>query len=208
MYNTDYINFYEEYFGDRKRSIELISKSYSFSEAVRNENLELLAPRRIVNNIARLITLGDILYREKKGLYGAQIFYWFTCIEAISFIPTEQSEIDKLKLFKRFFRENVNDEDKRTLIKCFSPTIPKILGNQTFSVEKIASILYAIRNNLCHEGSYIFSFGKEDDPIINIPYSNNDFSITVSITYEQTRKIIIRTCLNYLQNKINNLEKT
>ncbi|MEX1028876.1 MAG: hypothetical protein WDZ91_02380 [Paenibacillaceae bacterium] len=210
-FNPRYIDFYKNFFDNEERAHSLLSKCYLLSETYIDDE-ELVKPRRIVNNIARLLGIADELRANRHGGYGLQIHFWMICIEAIVNIATP-SRRKKIAIVRQFFIEFIPDEDQQFLLRHFTRLITdeRWFNSPQLDISIIASIFYAIRNDVVHDGEYSdFHFSdSNDNPTQNIlklrEFDNDSFEprhYHVTVTYEQMRTIMIRACLYFLSERI------
>lgn len=190
--NRDILQFYTDFFGNHSKAEKLIRECYSFSERYtfyNEENLVELAPRRVVNNIARIMTYSDKL--SPASSHNVHVFFWITCIESICFIPTEARSDKKARTIRQFFKENLSISDRNFLTQNIKPVIEP----RNYFVSEVADIFNDIRNSFVHEGNVYFNFPTEKEFRIQIT-SGSTFQVRA--TYEQVRSIFIRTYLKYL----------
>ncbi|OWR29825.1 hypothetical protein CDO73_12100 [Saccharibacillus sp. O23] len=207
--NKEYIKFFGDFFEDENRGIDLLKTCYEMSE-------QDVRPRRIINNIARLISLGDELISLKPGRHGLAIFYWIVSIEAVSNIANQgEKERYKIKIIRDFFEEYINEIDKEFLLRHIERAIIDMReeNSSEISLSIIATIFYNIRHDFVHEGIYSnfhFSSANEERVLNSLVMKEHGKDVEeertyyVSITYEQMRKIIINGLLNLLKRQMDN----
>jgi len=203
--SEEYIKFFSEFFGDREQAIKLLRTCYEMDNVI---------PRRIINNISRLISLGDEMISIKPGRHVLAVFYWIVCIEATSHIANHGAKVrDKIKIIRRFFAECIDEADQAFLLEHIERSLSdeRAQNSSGLNLDIIATIFYNIRHDFVHEGNYSnFHFSqKNDERIINSltmkehgKDKEEERSYYVLITYEQMRKIIIKGLLNFLKKKM------
>lgn len=153
----------------------------------------------IMNNIERLIGLSDGTRHLKKSKDAVQIMFWITCIESAMKLA-EHSMSNKTEKVIEFFETYILDEDKRVLeqkIQYHNRT------GEVITLNAIARMFYAIRNDYVHEGNFsAFQFALDEDInvenkiLLGIRRSEETFQIY--ITYTEMRGIIIRALINFI----------
>ncbi|WP_018750860.1 hypothetical protein [Paenibacillus sanguinis] len=210
--NDDYVEFYSCFLGDEEQALCLIKRCYKITEVD-------VRPRRIVNNIARLITLADDQMKIRGGRYGIQIFFWMVCVEAIYNISKPLNpKKDKITTIRKFFNESILREDQLFILDHITRSIVDYRWNYTkhLHMNIIANIFYFVRNDFVHEGSYSnFHFKSEDssttimNSIVLKEFKDDVFEeriYDVNVTYSQMRDIIIRGCINFLNKHLESFE--
>lgn len=205
--SEEYIKFFSDYFRDREKAIKLLRACYEMND---------VRPRRIINNISRLISLGDEMISIKPGRYGLAIFYWIVSIEATNHIANQGTkERDKIKIIRRFFAECIDEVDQAFLLGHIERSLSdeRVKEPSKLSLDIIATIFYNIRHDFVHEGNYSnFHFShSNDERIINSltmkehgKDKEEERTYYISITYEQMRNIIIKGLLNFLKKQMGN----
>ncbi|KKO54494.1 hypothetical protein [Paenibacillus sp. DMB20] len=90
--------FYEPFFPDNKETRNFIEKCYEMSNPL---------PRRIINNVHRLISIGEAAAIGRGG-HGIQMAHFVICIEAIFHLLNPDEDIEKVNRLGRikfFFEE-------------------------------------------------------------------------------------------------------
>ncbi|MGO4532841.1 hypothetical protein AB4Z30_27470 [Paenibacillus sp. 2TAF8] len=207
--NKEYIDFFNDFFGDEEKAINLLKDCYEMT-------YQDVRPRRIINNISRLISLGDELISIKPGRYGLAIFYWIVCIEAVSHIANQgEKERFKIKIIRDFFEEYITETDKDFLLEHIERAASDMREEVSpkINISIIATIFYNIRHDFVHEGIYSnfhFSSNNEErflNSLVMKEYGKDveeERTYYISVTYEQMRKIIINGLLNFLEKQMNN----
>lgn len=119
--NAKYISFYASFFSSQEKALSLILECYELSD-IRIADEELAKPRRVLNNIARLIGIADDLRLLKYGGYGLQIHFWIICIEAIANI-SNPSKAKKVDIIRKFFTTFVSNEDQEFSLSSITRSI-------------------------------------------------------------------------------------
>ncbi len=207
--NKEYIKFFSDFFEDEEKAINLLKTCYEMSE-------QDVRPRRIINNISRLISLGDELISLKPGRYGLAIFYWIVSIEAVSHIANRgEKERFKIKIIRDFFEKYINEADKEFLLEHIERAASDMReeASPKINLSIIATIFYNIRHDFVHEGIYSnfhFSSNNEErvlNSLVMKEYGKDveeERTYYISVTYEQMRKIIINGLLNFLEKQMDN----
>ncbi|KQN97601.1 hypothetical protein [Paenibacillus sp. Leaf72] len=198
-YNKAILDFYTDFYKDADKARDLMDRCYIFTVDYTidtDENLTELAPRRVVNNISRLMSYSDKLL--STGSHNVHVFFWITCIESVCYIPSESSGDKKHRIIKRFFKENILADDQKFLIENIKPT----LEIKNFNMEDIASVFYSLRNSFTHEGDIYFYFPLESSDSFTIQNISKGNSIMIRATYTEIRSIFMRAYLNYLERLI------
>ncbi|WP_339241279.1 hypothetical protein [Paenibacillus sp. FSL F4-0243] len=100
-------DFYTRWFKDQEMASSFLARCYEDH----NDNY---IPRRLANQLARVINFSDFCMDNKSGNRSVQIFFWMSLIESIEYIyfPDKDSEkVDKLGVILNFFRNYVLEND-------------------------------------------------------------------------------------------------
>jgi len=200
--------FYTRWFKDQEKASSFLARCYEDH----NDNY---IPRRLANQLARVINFSDFCMDNKSGNSSVQIFFWMSLIESIEYIyfPDKDSEkVDKLSVILNFFRNYVLDNDKSILLKNLRRSIiDERFFNEEFNIDIVARILYSIRNHFVHELEFhtsIFSESNNDNWIETIKLrefkkdEKDERHYEMSITHQQLREIIIRSYINLIEEEL------
>jgi len=194
-------DFYREFFSNNAEMEKFIVEKLGY----RKSNI----PRRMINNIQRLVTLSDDIEKIKNGRDCLRLFFLVVCIETLyKFANSTQK---KLRMVIDFFQTYVAEDDKIFLLSnirrdyddCrYKPGEP---FDDNIDLEIFARIMYEVRSYFVHEGDYSsFHFAHNDIPELNhISVKEKDgaqkeeMMYSVSLKYADFRKICVNGLINY-----------
>lgn len=172
-------------------------------------------PARVLHNVERLIGLADDVLTLKRGRDTHLVFFTIVCVEAIHQLANPDSNLSKLQIVVDFFTNWVSADDQADLQKYVtrSAADDRWVGARTaaLSMEQVARIFNAVRNDFVHEGvAWNFHFGDADrTPTLNIlelkeqngePEQRGIYEI--SLTGEEYRAIIVRGAIRLIQSLV------
>lgn len=217
---ADMVEFYNPFFGDEQSTREYLEMCYS---------LENPLPRRIINHVHRLISIGEAA-AGKRGGHGIQVAHFVICIESLFRLLFPDEDIEKanqkrLARIKYFFEEYTSPEDKKLLKEWIARSIVDDRAKRDdwgfdnkLELDVIARIFSEVRNRYVHEGIYYeFSFSSfpvEEDGtrtasmnLIKLKEFKKDKRDTrkyeITATYEEVRALMVRSFLNLLSSQLN-----
>ncbi|MFF0828903.1 hypothetical protein ACFYU8_18235 [Brevibacillus sp. NPDC003359] len=174
-----------------------------------------LSPRRMLNNVYRLVTLSDDMDKIRPDRRDLSVFFLVTCIESLYQYLTNHPKIQKQEMVIQFFDKHLSAEDRKIVEDSihFSLFDDETGYHTQISIEQFALLLTSIRNNVAHEGNYwSFSFNEEgyDGNTISVLDSKlqkdegkKTITYEVSLTYSQFRDICIRTFISFINAHYN-----
>lgn len=144
---------------------------------------------------------------------------WMTMIESFEYILYEgidSQEVEKLNVIMSFFKNNLLAEDKEVLISHLrrSNIDERFFESPDLPIDSISRMLYAIRNEFAHGLEFhtsIFSESNDNNYLESIRMrefrkdAKEERHFEISITYEQLRKVIIKTSINLIENRLNEI---
>jgi hypothetical protein len=167
-----------------------------------NENCYI--PRRMINNIRRLVEVADDMeeIRPKEDVF--KICYIITCIETLYNI-TEINKYfnNKYEIVIDFFANYISSEDKKFIEENFiyGENDDENIGNSNIDILLFASMLNEIRNIATHEGDYWDIYFNNDKKIwlpINYTKDENKYPYSTKISYDEFKKIFIKGCIEFV----------
>lgn len=170
---------------------------------------ELNKTRLMMNNIIRLVELGDDIDKIRKGRDGLRILFYVIAIETLFKLANQK--LKKKEMIMKFFKNNISDNDKDTIIK----NIKRSCGDEKFhtemsldiEIETFATMINASRNVLVHEGQYWEKFFAFDDYPIIFQCNRNEEEkciYDISLKYLEFKNIMVRGYINFITEYMSN----
>ena len=195
----------------RKKAIEIVEKwlefyhpFFSSTEEVRRfvEACEQLSPPNNVAKIMmhqgqRLVSLGDDIPQIRPHHEALQLLFLMMCAENISKLHDRfKGEGQSRAHVRRFFDKFLNGNDKKTIGSGFVNHSENRMPS--LGLRAAIDMLYNVRCDVVHEGNYWgFTFQDGQTPMLNA-----DPDVISHITFGQFRSIVIRGCINAVQDRL------
>ncbi len=186
----EWINFYRPFFSDDAEVRVFVVAC------------EQLAPPDNVSKIMmhqgqRLVSLSDDVSNIRPHREALQLLFLMMCAENISKLHVGfQGEGQSRAHVRRFFDEFLNDGDKNTVGTGFVDHSEHLMPS--LGLRAAVDMLYDVRCDVIHEGNY-WDFTFHDGQISML---NTDPDVISHITFGQLRSIIVRGCINAIQDRL------
>ncbi len=188
----DWLAFYVPYF-------ETQDAAKKFVEACEIQTYPNNAAKVMMHQVPRLVSLSDDIQKIRPNSEPLKLLILIMCAENIAKLHDGYTgESYSQKYVTKFFNDFMSDIDKDLLRNGFIDCNDKWF--RPLSFENVVKMLYKIRCDVVHEGNYLsFSFydGKTEMLEIVDPYT-----VTPHISLQDIRGIIIRGCINAIQEKL------
>ena len=149
------------------------------------------------------MTISDAV-RRLDGVHDPlSLMFMLICAECVAkLFANYRGDRDSKRYVKAFFEEHVVAEGRQKMVDSFLMTPPARI-----TYEEIVDLLYDIRCDVAHEGRYWgFSFpdGQQTRPVLNPhpKHSKGKRPVTVAITLDELRRIIVRGCIGATEKKL------
>lgn len=177
------IDFYKPFFKD-------LDETHNFVKG-----LEKLGPgdpmhpaKIMMHQVQRLVTLADDLPKIRPQRESLQLLFILICAEHIAKLHDNFDKEGQSRAYtRRFFEVILSDIEMDYLKKGFSS-----FDRTPLSVREIVDLLYDVRCDVVHEGSY-WGFHFHDG---KTPMLNTDPDVIVNIRLSDLRTILVRGCIN------------
>ena len=184
----EWLNFYRPFFSNDEEVQVFV------------EVCEQLAPPDNMSKIMmhqgqRLVSLSDEISNIRPHCEALQLLFLMMCAENISKLHDGfQGEGQSRTHVRRFFDEYLNDDDKNIVGTGFVDYSAHLMPS--LGLRAAVDMLYNVRCDVVHEGNY-WGFTFHDG---QMPMLNTDPDVISHITFSQLRSIIVRGCINAIQD--------
>ena len=210
--------FYNPYFDSKEVLVEFFYKI--FKTEIEDSNF---APRRMMNQIQRFISLANDIDRIRSSVDTLKIIFLKTCLESLASL----TGTDK-KSFYKYFIDLISEQGKSYILNnieliYLENKVNEIKYEYELSIEDFFEIIKAIRNMAVHDGicweTQLFS--SDDAPLITIMTINQkifqkfkyypvgkcnfEYCFETSLNYEKFIFYFVDTCIRYLLKYIDNI---
>jgi transcriptional regulator with XRE-family HTH domain len=156
--------FYKEFFTDDKAMEKFIRDILAFKKSNK--------PRRMINNIERLITLADDIETIRPGKECLKLTFIVICIETL--YTLKNIKLHKVKMVVDFFNNYITVKEKELILNHVKRSFadsrfsPGMEFQKDIDLEIFARIIYEIRSCFVHEGNYYdFHFAHNKVSMMN-----------------------------------------
>lgn len=172
-------------------------------------------PRRMINNVKRLVELADSTESIKPGKDSLKIIFYQSCIETLQKIKDTKTK-KKYLLIIDFFVNYFNNKEKELIVSSFD-----LNGTNCLCIEDFAWIIMKLRNSALHEGEYwntcIFNESGSGNLITGLQLSilNNEkqtrninsinncehetsYIISTNLKYSTFKNSFVKACYNFI----------
>jgi hypothetical protein len=183
-----WITFYEPFFDDLEPARRFVDNL----ERINDPEVRLHKAKVMMHQTQRLVSLADDIVKLRTDRQSLQLLFLVICAENIAKLFDDFDEEGKSRAYvRKFFSMHVSSEDRSVLERSFCTH-----DLEPLSVRELADCLYSVRCDVVHEGQYWgFHFSDGDTPMLNLSPE-----VTVHLTYQQIRAIVVRGCINAIQN--------
>lgn len=189
---NEYVSFFEPHFDDSSKAEYFVSKCEILTPSDPNHKAKIM-----MHQTQRLVSIADDIPKLRPRRESLQLLFLMICVEHVSklhdgFTGAGQSK----KYVKKFFDQFLSQPDKEKLESRFLDhnAIPMV----KLSLDKVVDLLYDLRCDVVHEGKYwTFFFSDGHTPIVNV-----DPDVNVYLTIIELRNIILRGCINAIEDKL------
>lgn len=174
-------------------------------------------PRRMLNNVERLIKLSDDIVKIRKG-DTLRVFFIVVCIETLYSLLEEHNKIKmkKQEMVIDFFENAITDSDRTILGEKFKVVIDGHNDDGTNRIETFAIIINEVRNIFAHEGeSWAITFSDGESSMINVINTSvikgkekYDIGYELGMTFLEFRVICIKGFINLVKNFFDSIYKS
>jgi len=176
----DMVEFY-------RRAFETAEEARAFVDQARAVPLEASPAKRMLNQAARMIWLGDQLHSVAASRPALQVLFYLIAAEASAkLLQGFRGEGDSKKHVRLFFEEICSDEHRAQLTSGFR--LPGHVGAPP--IRAVVDLLYDLRCDVAHEGRY-FEFQMPDPDESSCITGAGDQIVTVRMTIDDLRQIVL-----------------
>lgn len=224
-----FIEFYQQFFSDDVELEKFFKNVFKYDETNK-------IPRRILNQIQRLISIADDIDIIRPQRDPLRIFFMRTCLEAIYKLTGKSN-----KEAGKFFEEYLCEQGKKYILSSFKLLDVELKEELTdekkiqfeykrtfdFELKHFAELFRSVRNNVAHEGNYYemqfwardneytwLSSCESDECVLDATlWKKKEFGI-VSFHFETTmmygkfRYYFVEGCIKFLNDYIRNLDNS
>lgn len=160
-YREDFERFYRKYFDTEDKMYHF------FIQVFLNDDLDK-TPRKILNQIERLVSLANDIELIRPARDSLRILFLQICIDAIYKLSGNNEGKRKEEEKKYFFRDYIDDEGKQYILENFvfsqielvhkeedqSQKLLDKYDNYSLTMDDFGTIIYTMRGMVAHEGDY------------------------------------------------------
>ena len=199
---SDWLPFYLPFF-DKQAEAE------DFVERCEGQVLPNNTAKIMMHQTKRLVSISDQMQQIQEDYPLLRLLFLLICAENIAKLAEQFDKDGKSREFvQKFFRLYSIPKEQQRLGRSFEDDVECPVG-----LEVAVDILYAVRCDIVHGGRYwgfSFSDGKRrmwnDDPRSDELLKKNKKkkcdAIVVTLTFEELREIIVRSCIRAIQGKL------
>lgn len=189
---TEWINFFIPFFPDSQAKENFVQRCESLTPDDTNHKAKIM-----MHQTQRLVSIADELPRLRRKRESLQLLFLMICVEHISKLHDNfTSEGQSKKYVRRFFNTFLSPEDKELLEANFINNAVTPMERLDFG--SIVDLLYDVRCDVVHEGKYwLFHFHDGQTPMVNV-----EPNVTVSLTIDDFKKIVVNGCINAINDKL------
>jgi len=193
--------FYSDFFFNKTELEIFISEKLSYKKS----NI----PRRMINNVERLITLSDDIEKIRKEKDCLKLFFTVVCIETL--YKLAKSNLSKVKMVIDFYESYISKDDQNYILSKFKRSYGDACYqpgefDENIDMEIFARIIYEIRSYFVHEGDYYnFSFASGELPMMNHIFvkerdgeRKEERVYDVKLKYTEFRNITVRGLISFI----------
>lgn len=195
---NEWIDFYQYYF----QNLDEATKFVESCEKLTNDDGNHIA-KIMMHQTKRLISLSDDMQKCRPNDETLKLLFLMMCVENISKLQDGFSKEGQSKKYvKKFFNDFLSSDDKNLLSTGFVNYKDQL---RPLNLDNVIEMLYSIRNNIVHEGKYIyFSFDIGIGDYLQLIEKNEIpiYTVVPHITLKNFRDVIIRGCITAILSKL------